>query len=219
MEKSKNKLAGKKIGHKKISIGVIVIIGTIILYFSAKSIVHSASYESTDNAQIDGSIIPIRTKTGGYVMKIYFKENQLVKKGDTLAIMDTTDLKAQVVQAEARLESSLIAIQTNNAGKQSATFSTEAADNNISSAKAKLWQTEKDYKRIESMYKKEAATSQVYDAAKSGLDMAKAQYKAITAQKRTVNTQITVQDFQIKSAEARVKEARAQLISAKYLLQ
>jgi membrane fusion protein (multidrug efflux system) len=199
-------------------IPIITVIVIIILIFSIKYIVHNVTHESSDNAQIDGNIIPMRIKAGGYIVDIRFGENQLVKKGDTLAIVDTIDIKAQVEQAEARLESALIAVQTNQTGKQSATFSTEAAEENISSAKAKLWQAESDFNRIESMYKKGAATPQTYDAAKSGLDMAKAQYKALTAQKATAGTQITAQNFQIQMAEARVKEAKAQLVSSRYLL-
>jgi len=197
---------------------IIACVTIIILFFTIKYIVHIASHESTDNAQIDGNIIPIRIKTGGYVVDVRFIENQLVKKGDTLAIVDTIELKAQVEQAEARLESAILAIQTNHIGKRSATFSTEAAEENISSAKAKLWQTESDFKRIESMYRKGATTPQVYDAAKSALDMAKAQYKSVMAQKETAGTQITAQNFQIQMAEARVKEARSQLVSFRYLL-
>lgn len=207
-----------KKGMKKSVLFVLIIIGGLILFFSAKYVIHSINYVSSDNAQIDGNIIPLRIKTGGYIQDIRFTENQFVKKGDTLAIIDTTDIKARVEQAEARLESAMLAVQTNYTGKKSATFSTEAAAENISSAKARLWQAENDFKRIEAMYKKDAATPQRYDAAKSALEMARAQYNALAARKETAGTQITVQDYQIQIAEARVKEARAQLVSAKYLL-
>ena len=203
---------------RRIGLPIIISIAIIVLFYAIKYIIHIASYESTDNAQIDGNIIPMRIKTGGYIVDLRFHENQLVKKGDTLAIVDTIEMKAQVEQAEARLESAILAIQTNHIGKQSAQYSTEAAEENISSAKSKLWQAESDFKRIESMYNKGAATPQVYDASKSAFDMAKAQYKSVMAQKETAGTQITAQNFQIQMAEARVKEARAQLVSFKYLL-
>lgn len=220
METKTNMPQGKK-NEKRVktpALFILIILGGIIFFFGGKYIVHVLNFENSDNAQIDGNIIPIRTKTGGYVLKISFVENQLVKLGDTLAIIDTTDIKAQVEQAEARLESAILAVQTNYTGRRSATYSTEAAQENISSAKARLWQAENDYDRIKSMYEKGAATPQTYDAAKSALDMSKAQYNAVTAQKETAGTQITTQDYQIQIAEAKVKEARAQLASAKYLL-
>jgi len=211
------KMRSKK-GQKRIMLSAISLIAIVAMFFAIKYIVHNITHESSDNAQIDGNIIPLRIKSGGYIVDLRFNENQIVKKGDTLAIVDTIDVKAQVEQAEARLESALIAVQTNQTGKQSATFTTEAAEENISSAKAKLWQSESDFKRIESMYKKGAATPQAYDAAKSGLDMAKAQYNALAAQKATAGTQIIAQSLQIQMAEARVKEAKAQLASFRYLL-
>lgn len=218
MENNNLTPSNRKKALKKIGIPVLIIVAIVPLSLSVKYIHHSMTHESSDNAQIDGNIIPLRIKTGGYIVAINFRENQLVKKGDTLAIVDTTDLKAQVLQAQARLETALISIQTNHSGKQSATYSTEAATENISAAKARLWQAENDFARVESMYKKGAATTQVYDAAKSSLDMARAQYKAQAAQKQTAGTQIAVQNFQIKSAQAHVKEAQAQLAAAKYLL-
>lgn len=218
--KTENKTsnAAKKKG-KRIRIVILSIAAIIAMVFITKALIHNANYENSDNAQIDGNIIPMRMKTGGHIIAIRFEENQLVKKGDTLAIVDTIDIKASVEQAEARLESALLAVQANHTGKRSATFSTEVVEENISSAKAKLSQAQSDFKRIEAMYEKGAATPQDYDAAKSGLDMAEAQYKALTAQKATAGTQITAQEYQIKMAEAKVKEARAQLVSAKYLLE
>ncbi len=203
---------------KKPRLIALSVTGVIIVAVAVKYIVSTLSIESSDNAQIDGNIIPIRTKVGGYVTDIRFKDNQIVEKGDTLAIIDTIDIKAQVEQAQARLTSALLAVQSKSTGKRSATYSTEAASENILSAKAKLWMAENDFNRIELMYKKGAATPQTYDAAKSAFDMAKAQYKALSATKETAGAQITVQDYQIQIAEARVQEAKAQLESAQYLL-
>ena len=223
MEHQNNSASGQdkkgRIGIRRLVLFTLVIaVVGIIFYFSARYIVHTMNYESSDNAQIDGNIIPLRIKTGGYIAEIRFEDNRFVTKGDTLAIIDTVDLASYMQQAEARLESALIAVQMNHAGKQSATFSTEAADENIAAAAARLRQAENDFKRIQAMYDDGTATPQTFDAAKSGFDIAKAQYRAVTSQRETAGTQITAQNLQIQSAEARVKEAKAQLVAAKYLL-
>jgi membrane fusion protein (multidrug efflux system) len=205
-------------GKKKPILYVLICIGVIILFFIVKYIAYSISHEDTDNAQIDGNVIPLRSKPGGYISVLRFVDNQMVHKGDTLAIIDTTDLNAQYLRAKALLESAMIAVEASQVGVESATYNTEAADQNKASAKARLLQAESDFKRVDEMYKKEAATPQQYDAAKAALDIAKAQYEALTAQKRTAASQINIQDLQIKAAKARVEEAKAQLVSAKYLL-
>ena len=218
METANNKKTAKK-GSKVIRIVIISAVVIVGLFFATKAIIHSANFENSDNAQIDGDIIPLRVNTSGHIIDLRFEENQQVKKGDTLAIMDTVDIKAKFHQAEARLESAMLGVQANQTGKQSAAYNTRAASENISSARAKLTQARNDFERIEAMYKKGAATPQAYDAAKSGLDMANAQYNALSAQRATAGTQITAQEYQIQMAEAMVKEAKAQLVSARYLLE
>jgi membrane fusion protein (multidrug efflux system) len=53
-----------------IAIAALVLIGAFVSYLM------NAGYETTDNAQIDADIIPIRTSVSGYVKHVYFKDNQ-----------------------------------------------------------------------------------------------------------------------------------------------
>lgn len=213
-----NAAKGKTVRKKKGIYMFVATVGVLVLFFSIKYISYAVTHEGTDNAQIDGNIIPLRTKVGGYVSEIRFVENQRVSKGDTLIVFETTDLEAQVDQAEARLENAIVIVQTGHTGVESATFNTEAADENISGAKAKMMQAEGDYLRVEKMYLRGAATSQAFEAAKTVLDMARSQYNAVSAQRETAGSQVSMQRLQIKAAEAKVKEAGAQLATAKYML-
>jgi len=90
----------KKQPKKDVKIGLLVVILLVAVWIT-KIIVHSVNYEDTDNAQIDGNIIPIRTTVSGFVQTIKVTENQAVKEGDTLIIFDVADLREQVLQAEA----------------------------------------------------------------------------------------------------------------------
>ncbi len=62
------------------------------------------SLESTDNAQVDGEVIAVPARTGGTVAEVLFTENQQVKAGDTLAILDDASARAKLAQAEANVE-------------------------------------------------------------------------------------------------------------------
>lgn len=206
----------------KIAVLIIALLGVVWL---TKTIVHSACYEETDNAQIDGNIIPIRTTVGGFIEKINVSENQRVNEGDTLIEFDVVDLKEQVAQAEARLETALANLETNKTAINSARYSndaalfgSEAAKEAMATAKSKLWQAQTDFERVQKMLDKGAVTQQAFDAAKTGLDVAKAQfelaenqYKSAGAQKQNANTQVEMQHLKVKLYEAQVKEARAQL--------
>jgi membrane fusion protein (multidrug efflux system) len=48
---------------------------------------HSLSHEETDDAQIEKKMNPIIPRVSGYVDKVYIKDNDFVKKGDTLFTM------------------------------------------------------------------------------------------------------------------------------------
>jgi len=59
--------------------------------------------ESTDNAQIDGDVVAVPARATGTVAKVLFVENQAVKQGDLLALVDDAPAKAKVRQAAARV--------------------------------------------------------------------------------------------------------------------
>jgi membrane fusion protein (multidrug efflux system) len=203
-------------------LGTILVIG--IIYF-----INSANYESTDNAQLDADIVPIKSSVSGYIKYIRFKDNQQVKKGDTLVIIDDTDLKTRVAQAEAALENAkanLISVQ-DNAGASSenadaSALSSASVQQNINSAKARLTKSKADYSRIENMFAAKAATQAQLDAAKADLDISQAQYdgavnqfKSASAQSLGVRAQAQGQKAQITLAEAMMKQREAELVLAK----
>src|SRR5256712_9798689 len=85
---------------------VFIIMGVVLLGLVAVGIrrwIYSLSHVSTDNAQVDGHIIPILPKVGGYVIEVRTDENRPVKAGDTLVVLDDRDYKARLAQAEADL--------------------------------------------------------------------------------------------------------------------
>jgi membrane fusion protein (multidrug efflux system) len=62
--------------------------------------------ETTDDAQIDGHIVPISAKVGGTVLEVSIEENQLVKAGAVLVKIDPRDYQVALATAEADLANS-----------------------------------------------------------------------------------------------------------------
>jgi len=77
----------------------LVLVGALI--FTVKEYVFLQSHEETDDAQVDGDISPVIARVSGYVMEIRFKDNQYVKEGDTLVVLDDRDYKIKLDQAVA----------------------------------------------------------------------------------------------------------------------
>src|SRR6202522_1987337 len=75
----------------------VVIVGGGLFFWS------SFAWESTDDAQVDGHIMPLSARINGYVLEVPVIEGQLVHAGDVLVTIDPKDYKIAVEQAEATL--------------------------------------------------------------------------------------------------------------------
>ena len=65
------------------------------------------SYESTDDAQIDGHIDPLSSRIDGTVIRVHAEDDDRVKAGELLVEIDPRDYEVAVAQAKARLELAL----------------------------------------------------------------------------------------------------------------
>jgi membrane fusion protein (multidrug efflux system) len=65
--------------------------------------IYSLSYESTDDAFLDGHVVAVSPRVAGHVAKVYVTDNQWVDRGDLVAELDPRDFAARLVAAEAGL--------------------------------------------------------------------------------------------------------------------
>ena len=201
---------------------VVLVIGLIYRWISL-------GYETTDNAQIDADIIPVRSSVSGYVQEVLFLDNQWVVKGAVLVLINDQEFVARVAQAEAALENAkanLIAVRNNSNASDlnanAAFLSSETTAQNIDVASARLSKVQEDFSRIKNMYASKAATKSEFDAVQAELAVAQAQYKAAknqykasSAQSDGVKSQAVGQKSLIALAEALVKQRNAELTLAK----
>src|ERR1017187_7108382 len=88
--------------HKKKNKGFIIALVLLVLVgggFGLTKYIHGLHHEETDNAQIEANISPVIPRISGYVTEVRVKDNQRVKKGDTLVILDNRTELIQVSQA------------------------------------------------------------------------------------------------------------------------
>ena len=123
--------------NKLIPIIGVIVIGTV-LFFIGKRIIHGMHYEETENAQIETNIIPISNRINGYIDKIYVQDNQYVKKGDTILILEQNDLVLRLNQANLSYQNSLAQMGVLNSNTQSASVNANAIGSNVATAQANL---------------------------------------------------------------------------------
>src|SRR4051795_13527724 len=65
-------------------------------WFAISKYVHGKHHEETDDAQVEANISPVIPRVSGYVAAVKVKDNQRVRKGDTLLVLDQRDLQLKV---------------------------------------------------------------------------------------------------------------------------
>ena len=85
---------------------VIPIVGILLLaglFWFGKQWWYGRAHESTDNAQVDGHLVPVLAKVGGYVTQVKVEENQTVPEGKLLVQIDSSEYLVRLAQANAEL--------------------------------------------------------------------------------------------------------------------
>jgi membrane fusion protein (multidrug efflux system) len=227
---------------KSSKIFILVLLLLVIggAWFGLTKYQHSKHHEETDDAQVEANISPVIPRVAGYVKEVRVKDNQLVKKGDTLLILDDRDLALRVSQAEASLataKSNFGAAEANTNASKASINSTHAGiliiDAQIEAAKITLGRATQDYERYANLVKDHSITQQQYEIALAAKQNAEKQLQILEQQKNQVNqqtntvasqsnassSQIGVAGSVIKQREVEVAEAKLNLSYAVVIAQ
>ncbi len=218
--------------RSKVFIIILVLLVVAGGWFGITKYLHGQKHEETDDAQVIANISPVIPRVAGYVKEVRVKDNQLVKKGDTLLILDDRDLSLRVQQAEAALATAKSnysqAEATTNASKAniaSARAGISTVDAQIEAAKVNVWRATQDYERYANLIKDHSITQQQYEQALAAKQTAERQLdilqqqknqvsqqtNAVASQSNATSSQIGVAGSVIKQREVEVAEARLNL--------
>jgi membrane fusion protein, multidrug efflux system len=186
-----------------------------------------SSYESTDDAQVDGHLMPVSARISGYIAKVNVDDNQYIHKGDVLAEIDPRDYqvavdqaRADVATAQATARSLGIDIPVTSVSTSSQVSTTEAdvqnaeagigvAQQQLDAAQAQLAQAEannvraqSDLGRYKQLIEQQEISQQLYDQA---VATAAAQNAAVSSAKASV----AAAGQQVNQARSRLAQAQA----------
>lgn len=209
-----------------IIVAIAVIIGGI---FGYKIYRHSQTHEETDDAQIAQNMAPVVSKISGYIQEVRVKDNQFVKKGDTLLVLDNRDQKMALQQVEAALGTARSNINTARANANAASKNINTsnaaiatANSQIEAAKVNVWKTTQDLNRYSNLIKDHSITQQQYEQALAAKQLADRQLQVLQDQKNqasqqtgVVNSQTTASSEQIGVASATAKQREVDVENAK----
>jgi membrane fusion protein (multidrug efflux system) len=199
---------GKRFKRTLVGIGLVLVLAVVGLYFFAQSM----SYESTDDAFIDGHISNAAPKIAGRIDKVFINDNQLVKKGDPIVEIDPRDYDAQLKQKQAALDSTKAQAAAAQAGVEQqiarvkslqATLDQDKADQRSSEAQAD--QTADNLRRQQDLYDHHVVSIQDLTNAKDS--------------NRSVQATVDSAKMKVLAAEAQISAGQAEVRTFAALLQ
>ena len=188
---------------------ILVIIAGIVWVCSR--FVHPGGVEYTDNAQVKQHITPVNTRVQGFIREICFEEYQQVHKGDTLVIIEDSEYRLRVAQAEADWQSALVSKEAMYTTINTTEQNIAVTDAGIEEAKVRLDNAEKEYHRYSELMRQEAVTPQQYDAVKTEYEATRARYDQLKGQRKSQLLVKQEQTQRLAQNEAGIKLAEAAL--------
>ncbi len=143
-------------------------------------------------------------KVPGRILQLRVKEGDMVRAGDTLAIIEAPEVQAKMNQAQSAVNaaSAMEMMARNGARKEQI----QAARQLVEQAKAGLEIAEKSYNRMKILFEEEVVTAQKFDEAQAMYKSAQAQLKAAQSQYDMALNGARVEERQ--AASATVGQAR-----------
>jgi membrane fusion protein (multidrug efflux system) len=212
---------------------LLIFIGLVIVALVGGYFIRNALlYEDTDDAQIDGHVMPLSARISGQVLEVRVIEGQIVHSGDVLVVIDPKDYKIADNQARANLadseasaassmwnvpvisatawsnlDSAETAVHNAQAGVQAAEQNLASARGALSQAEANAEKTDADLVRYTRLVAKEDISRQQYDQATAA---AKANRAAVVS----ATAAVQADEQALHQAEGKLLQAKADVRSA-----
>lgn len=202
---------------KKYILGLGLIIGCIVL---VRMVWHGYFFEETNNAYVHGNVSIVSTRVPEIITDVLVLDNQKVRKGDVLAILDSTDQNIKIEQI--RAEIALVDVQYQQIGAEIIAQKAEAdaLKSQVERFIAEKKRTESEVFRSNALYKenKKAISTNEINLAIAANDIAIADLQAAIQREQAAREKVVAQEY-LKKAQleqknvllSRLKEAEVQL--------
>ncbi|HEY2394211.1 MAG TPA: HlyD family secretion protein [Candidatus Angelobacter sp.] len=211
-----------------ITLAAMVVVGGVAawIYFS--------SYESTDDAQVDGHLHPVSSRVSGTILRVNpdVEDSHYVEVGMVLAEIDPADYQADHDRAQAdfeRLQASSVAAEKDIAVTSSgsngrldlANASVSEAEDSVATEKASLQAAQARLAQAQANFKRAEDDRQRYERLLAKHEISQSEYDRVATESATDNAGVTaskadilVAQQHIAQAQSRLAERKADLLSA-----
>lgn len=201
--------------RRYILMGVGAIVAILVLLWGGQKWLYGRAHESTDDAAVDGHIVPVVAKVGGYVSRVNAAENDHVNVGQVLVQLDTAELTVRLAQADADLAAARASAGgpgvTGQAEAQVQTAAGQqgALEAQVTAARANAFRYRDDLKRMQELAAKQIISQQALSAARSASASADAALAAAQRQAAAAGGAVTGARAGTRLATARLEAMEA----------
>jgi membrane fusion protein, multidrug efflux system len=186
---------------RRILLGIVLVVALAGAAFGVRQLIYMRGHIGDDNAQVEGHVIPVLARVGGFVAAVEVEDNQAVRLGQALVRIDDRDLRARLAQTEGDLATAIaMAGARGETGQASAQL--QAARAAVDQARANSQRAASDLERYRGLAERSVISRQQ-------LDGAEATATATQAQLQAALEQVVAASAGVRGAESRVAAARA----------
>jgi membrane fusion protein (multidrug efflux system) len=205
MEEQKKK---KQANVRKVVIGTLLLVA---LYFGGKKIIFSITHETTDNAQIETSIVPVLTRISGYVKTIAIKDYDSVGQNQLVAEIDDAELQVQLLEQQSDLMQSMADVSNAQAQLENGILSLKNNKGVIDLRTIKQKKANSDLKRDENLFKEQAITRKQVEETEFQLASANQELTNAQTELATANNRIAVLRQNVNRAMALIEMKKTKI--------
>ena len=192
----------KKYARKRVLIPAGIILFFIL--FGMHAFITSLSYQSTDDAFVEGRFIQIAPKVSGQVVSLKVDDNDYVKEGDLLLEIDSRDYQNKVNELESALREA-------KANKNVSTSDIDKTSADLANANKNLDFARVDFERYSKLRDNGLCTKQEYDKAQTTYKEALDRKNAMSANVKSYKSKNIASLSHIDKIEAQLNQAKLDL--------
>ncbi|HTB12017.1 MAG TPA: HlyD family secretion protein [Bryobacteraceae bacterium] len=222
----------KALGRILIIIVVLVLISGGYMFW-----LHLSKFESTDDAQVDGQIYAISSRVNGHVIDVKVDDEQEVKAGDVLVVLDPKDFEVAVSKARADLADAVAnyassrndvpitstntksTLTTANSTRLDASAGVSGSERQLGAARARLSTAQANVRVAQANYTKAAQDVERYKQLVSKDEISKQQYDQAVAAMDAARATLDAQNAQVNEATQNISVAEKNVEQAQTRVQ
>jgi membrane fusion protein (multidrug efflux system) len=211
--------------RRKIVLPIVAVLVVIGLIWGVKTWSYSRAHESTDDAAVDGHLVPVLAKVSGYIDRVTVNDNDRVAADSLLVRIDSSDYALKLAAAQADLDAARataggagVSGQA-QAAVQQASGQQSSLEAQIAAARANDTKAHQDLARFRELAAQQIVSRQQLDAAQAAASAADANLAAVQKQAAAASGTVVGAQAGVRLAQARLESAQAAVDNAKLQLE